>query len=205
MFQQFSRQLLDDMVEKVDRFPWRNQRAYGNYLAQTYYYTSHSVRLLGLMLAKTPVENAGLYDYLVRHIKEENHHEQLALSDLHDLGFDIKEFPELGATRMLWEPQYYKISEIGVPVAFGYIMMLELLAVERASWIASQVKGLGGSGKCNRFMEVHGKEDVAHIERGFIQMQSLEASFHEPIKKNMSQTAVACGLMLSTIGAQVAN
>lgn len=201
MFQQFSRPILNRLIGKVDRFPWQNRRLYGNYLAQTYYYTSHSVRLLGLMLSKTPVENGALYNYLVRHIKEENHHEQLALSDLRDLGFGIEEFPELDATRMLWEPQYYKISEIGVPAAFGYVMMLELLAVERAPWIASQVEGLANSGKCNRFMEVHGKEDVSHVERGFTQMESFEAAFHEPIRKNMSQTAAAFGFMLDIIGA----
>lgn len=201
MFKEFSRPLLNQLVTSIDHFPWNNRHAYANLMAQTYYYTSHSVQLLGLMVSKTPVENAVMYDYLIRHIKEENHHEQLALADLNDLGYAIEDFPELDICRMLWEPQFYKINEIGTPVVFGYIMMLELLAVERAPMIASLTADLVSSGKCNRFMDVHGKEDIKHVERGFEQMENLEPKFHSAIKNNMTQTSYAYRQMLETIKA----
>ena len=187
------------MSAAVDRFPWTQKRMYANYLAQTYHYTSHSVRLLGAMLARTPVEDKGLYDYLVRHIKEENHHEQLALADLRALGHDPGDFEELPACRMLWEPQYYKIEHVGVPAVFGYILMLEMLAVERGPQVAATVSAGHAPARCDRFLKVHGDDDVEHTRRGFDYMETLGREHRQPILRNMVQTAQAYANMLTAI------
>src|SRR5438309_560444 len=52
----------------------------------------------------------------------------LCVHDLGVLGFTVTDFPERHATRMFYEPQYFKIEHRDATALFGYILVLEVLA-----------------------------------------------------------------------------
>ena len=194
----YCHQLMKNIETALQAFPFDSKEAYGNLMAQTYYFTSHSVRLLGLALSRTSVNDKEFFKYFSSHIKEEENHEKLALADVNALGFDIKQFPELPICRMLWEPQYYKVNYIGAPVLLGYILVLESVALNFASDMATKAKRLDSS-TVNRFMKVHGEEDVAHVAMGFDVLNAMDSSLEKDVKNNMDQTAWGYATMLNLI------
>ena len=185
------------MEEAVDAFSFEDRRAYANYLAQTYYYTSHSVPLLGAMIARTPTGGA-LFDYCVNAVKEELHHEKLAHADLVLLGFELEEFPELSSCRCLWEPQFYKVEHRGAEVVAGYIFMLESLAVTRGR----QMRDRAGSNGGTSFFAVHAAKDEEHARTVAKQIAAFGDAHQGLVMENMRQTAFSYIARLREITAQ---
>ena len=195
----YCNELMKDMKIAVDNFPFESKSAYSNLMAQTYYFTSHSVRLLGLALSRTSVNQVDLFNYFTHQIEEENNHEKLALTDLKFLGGSLSEYPELPICRMMWETQYYKLEHIGAPTLLGYILVLESIAVYFAEDIAIKAEVLAKEKSVNRFMKVHGNEDGDHVDHGFKVLDKFGVGHEKSVEENMSQTAWAYQNMLNFI------
>ena len=109
-------QPVNQMFHAMDRFPLEDPQCYGNYLAQTFYYVSHSTRLLAFAAGLMTREQEPHFRRFIRHISEESAHEVLAEKDLHDLNLTPNDFLQLPETRSLWETQYYNQMCLSVQV-----------------------------------------------------------------------------------------
>lgn len=166
--------------------PWKEPAFYRQYLAQTYYYTSHSTRLLALAAARTGLDQKNYYSRAIKHISEENGHENLALLDLRNLGGRIENHPELPITKALWQPQYYLTDRVSTSL-LGYILSLEWLAVAAFSKILPSVQVAYGD-KAANFIRVHSQDDVEHIKECLEQIHELDEQAHQLVKANFDQT-----------------
>lgn len=191
---------LEIMSAGIRNFPWDDKRAYAEFLAQTYYYICHSTRLLAASAARFSQEDQGMHKRFLHHTDEENSHELLALRDLQKLGYNIKDFPEMVQTRMLYEVQYYKVEHCDPAALMGYILALETLAGRDFKWLKEKVTGLYGK-ECAKFIQVHADEDPDHIEKAVAVIEKLKESRLEQININIEETAVCYNNML--LAAQV--
>jgi hypothetical protein len=189
-----------DLTRAVDRFPWNNRNAYANWLAQTFYYVRHSTRLLAAAAARFPYEPRGntLHHRFAAHMGEENKHELLALHDLKVTGSLIESWPELPATRMFYEPQYFKIEHQDPIALFGYILPLEAIAPLQGNRVAQTVTRAFGP-NCASFLNVHAKDDVEHLDAAFAVLSDLDESRRRLIEENIGQTSYAYVTLLEGI------
>lgn len=184
----------------VDAFPWHQKEAYAGWLAQTYYYSCHTVSLLSLMVARTDIRKEPVLHFArVEHSNEEIGHDQWVRADLNALGYDLDDMDELPETRMLWEPQFYKCDRLGVESVYGYTIVLEQLSVMRGERLANCVTNLAEGIECDRFLRGHSSADVAHVEKDYERIRAFSADAQVRVAENMMQTAVAYSNMLEAV------
>jgi len=188
---------LPAMEAAVDAFPWDREPAYRDWLAQTYYYSARSVPLLGAMMAHG-VAGSSLFDWCVRAVGEELHHEQLALADLRALGGSLDEHPQSASCRWLWEPQFCKAAHDAPEHCTGYVLMLESLAATRANAMAEAARQPDAS----RFLRVHHQKDEQHSAALCALIETFDAAHVPDIVANMEQTARAYIALLADIRAR---
>lgn len=192
-----------EVARALQRFPWENKRAYGQWLAQTYFYVRHSTRLLAAAAARFSLDNRGnaFHVRFGAHIGEEKSHEKLALYDLKQLGSSIDAFSELSSTRMFYETQYYKINYVDPFALYGYILMLEATGPLCGSQLVERVTRAHGP-KSATFLKLHVEEDVDHAQRALEMVGELDPATHDIVQQNLHQSAKAYCLMLSEIAAE---
>jgi thiaminase len=196
--------ILDECMAQLNRsleeFPWQLQPAYGDWLAQTYYYVSHSTRLLAAAAGRFPCDERGnaFHHRFAAHISEEKKHELLALHDLKVLGLGIRDFPERHTTRMFYEPQYFKIEHRDPLALFGYILPLEAIAATSGKLISDAVTTAFGA-KCDAFLRVHGEDDVEHLEKALRILTTVPENERVLIAQNLEQSTFAYCRMLEEI------
>lgn len=176
------------MGNAINRFDISNPKIYGNFLAQTYYYVSHSTRLLAFAAGLMKSEDEHHFRRFVKHIAEESSHEVLAEKDLEDLGMHPNEFYHLPETRALWEPQYYKTLHESPLALMGYIIALEYFSCTHLPLFYQKVSRIYGN-KAGRFVKLHAEEDPEHIEKALALTSTLPASLQEVVLVNIVQTA----------------
>jgi len=158
MFEKFEKDL-DFTVNRFLNLKFHKPEIYEHYIAQTYYYIEHSVKLLALAIENT--HNEEFQKRSREHIKEENNHELMALRDLKALGKDLQHYPENQATKQLYMTQYNLIRNHGGEVLLGYIYFLESLAIKLAPFHDNLKSEYNG--KASVFIKVHVEEDQKHI------------------------------------------
>jgi len=181
----------------IETYPWEDGRAYANWLAQTYYYVSHSTRLLAAAAARMPFTPFGnqLHHRCAKHMAEERKHELLAVHDLQVLGHHLNDFPELPATRMFYEPQYTKIDR-GAPIAlFGYILVLEAMSAAHGPMHVNRVVAAHGA-RAASFLKLHANEDQDHVAKALESLAELDAETARLVEENIEQSAFAYELLL---------
>jgi hypothetical protein len=191
---------VDALRAEIDRFPWTERAAYADWLAQTYYYVSHSTRLLASAAARFGLDTAGsaLHNRFAAHMGEEKKHELLALHDIKHLGYSIDRLPERPAARMFFEPQYFKIEHQSPMAIFGYIMPLEAAGPLLGRGVVADVtKAFGASAAT--FLKLHVNEDVDHLEKAFRMLESASSADRSFIEQNMRQTTFAYRTLLQDI------
>jgi thiaminase len=197
----FLNECLRPLEKACDEFPWNNKEAYANYLAQIYYYVSHSTRLLAFAAARFRSGDEKFHRRFLEHAAEEKGHQTLAVNDIKAMGLSLQSFPELPATSALYESQYYKI-EFQDPMAFlGYILVLEGLTVSRGAMIEKIVKEAFGK-SASTFIHVHASEDPDHLTKALAQIESLDERRKALVKQNVMQTAAVFQMLLSSCQSQ---
>lgn len=182
----------------IDNFDFCQSQIYAQFLAQTYYFVSHSTRLLALAAARFPIEQEELHHRFIQHISEEKGHHLIALKDLENLGYDIHTLPELYSTRLLYEPQYYKCAFLDPTAFFGYILALEGIASIRGRSLYPAITEKYGNDKCT-FIYIHAKDDQGHLESAFLYLTKLTESQLDLVKINFIQSCHAYRLFLEEI------
>jgi thiaminase len=163
---------LGELDKAVQATPWQDKAVYGAFLAQTYYYVSHSTRLLALAASRFKFSEEKLHRRFVKHATEEMSHEILALRDLEKLGFALDQYPEFPSTRAFYQTQYYMIEHVSPWTFWGYVLMLEGLALTKGPWLFDQIKQHHGEEPAS-FVKVHAAEDVGHMAEAEKAIQSL--------------------------------
>lgn len=163
---------LNELDRAFRATPWREKTVYGAFLAQTNYYVSHSTRLLALAASRFRFSEEQLHRRFIKHATEEMSHETLALRDLKNLGFSLRQFTEFPSTRAFYQTQYYMIEHVSPWSFWGYILMLEGLAVTKGAWLYNEIKQHHGE-KAGSFVKVHAAEDVGHMAEAEKAMESL--------------------------------
>jgi hypothetical protein len=129
---------------------------------------------------------------------EEKKHEILALHDVGAVGETIESWPERSATRLFYEPQYFKIEHRDPIALFGYILPLEAIAPLQGKRVSDKVTAAFGP-KCASFLNVHAADDVEHLEKAFVMLAELDEARRNLIEENMLQTTYAYTTLLADI------
>lgn len=186
---------VDYMSKAFKQYPWENKLAYAEFLAQTYYYVCHSVRLLCASAGRLPQEDQEIFKRFIKHMQEENSHELLCIRDLQKLGFNINDFSELAQTRTFYEVQYYKIEHLDPLALMGYILALETMAGRELKSTKEKLTQLYGK-EAVKFIQVHADEDPDHIEKALNLIEKLDQRRLKIIDQNLEQTALSYVEML---------
>lgn len=173
----------------------KNPKVYGNFLAQTYYYVSHSTRMLAFAGGLMKREEENHFRRFIKHISEETSHEILAERDLQDLGMKPSDFYHMPETRALWEPQYYKMLHEGPLSLMGYIIALEYFSCTYLPAFYKKVQDVYGV-KAGRFIKLHAEEDPDHIQKAIELTEKLSPDLQEIILVNIMQTARTYSMMM---------
>ncbi len=174
--------------KKLGNQPWENATYYGWYLAQTYYFVSHSCRLLAASASHFDVSNDALFKRFTAHISEEKNHEVVAINDLKALGMSINNFVELPITKVFYESQYYKIERKDPTALLGYIIFLEGVAVDVYPKIFSRIENAHGKA-ATKFLNLHIKEDPDHVDLALKFANEQPQVQRELIRDNIFQTS----------------
>lgn len=171
---------------------------YANWLAQTYYFVRHSVRLLNLSAGLTPFELQFFHQRAQDHAHEEKGHEILAVNDLKSLGYHPSDFSELPVTQALYQCQYYAIQNLH-PLAFlGYVLFLEALPTVAGGNLVSFLNEKYGP-QALTFVKIHVQEDPIHIQKLIEVIEQLDSRTIEGIKNNLRLSSVLYQSMLKEL------
>ena len=168
-------------------FPWDDPFAYALWSAQTFHFVKQSTRLFALAAAKCPtIDNATHFKFL-KHLHEERGHEALSKSDVEIAGFDLKEMPETVHTRLLYQSQYFYISEVSAYSFFGYLLALEAMAVNIGPTVYKKASATHGK-NATKFLKVHTEEDVNHLAEAINYLQEIDQKHEDAIIENIETT-----------------
>ena len=168
-----------------EQMDFTNAETYKLWLAQTYYFVCHSVRLTAFAAAKLPIDDL-LSERMLEHIDDEKAHHLLALHDLKNMKGDIKNYPALGLTKAFVESQYYKIMFDHPHHLLGQILMLEALPTVVGDNMYKKVTQAFGKNIAS-FVKVHAYEDQKHIEKAFEVCQLVKEENLKGIEENFFQ------------------
>lgn len=177
---------MENLIDYMNQLPWENKDFYKAYLAQTFYYTRHSTRMLAMAAGySSPVTEQNFYRSLINHIKEEQGHDLIAANDLKNLGGSVDQYTENSATRNIWETQFYKIPKNPTHL-LGCILALETLAVKNLPSLQERLLKTYPKNTLN-FIRVHAEEDPSHVEKAMKLAEETTPENREAILKCYDQ------------------
>lgn len=190
---------MDGLALKIDSFDWADKNFYSLWLAQAYYLVRHTTRLLALSAGLCPFENEETHKRIVQHLGEETGHDAIALADLKALGADLTLLPEITQTTKLITMQYDLMKEYSGLAFFGYVLLLEGLAVKRGEKLSGIVTEKFGP-RAARFLKTHAEDDIEHIERALEQIESFSPEDQAIVIRNFRDSSQLYHAMLDYVG-----
>ncbi len=185
-------------LEQFEKTDFANVETYSMWLAQTYYFVRHSVRLSALGAAALSVDD-DLQKRMIAHTTEEMGHHTVAERDLSHLGKNVSEYPELGLTKVFYQSQYYKVLFEHPAHLLGQILVLEAVAVSLGDWMYDLVKDQYGE-SATKFVKIHAQEDKNHVKRAMMAVNALDEKKQAGIKENFDQACEVYSILLQKIG-----
>lgn len=189
---------MNTLSQKFDTFDWTDKEAYSLWLAQAYYLVRHTTRLLALCAGYCPFEYENTHKRILEHLREESGHDMIAVADLKALGVELSDVPELPKTAELIRLQYQQMANISGCAFFGYILLLEGLAVTKAMSLHETVSAKYGP-RVTRFLKTHAEDDIEHIEQAFQQIEAFTADDQQIVVKNLVESSHLYGQMLDSV------
>lgn len=164
----------NQLKETIQSFPWENQEAYTQWLANTYHYVLNSTRILAMGGACMPQNLTPLSNRFIVHAAEEKGHEKLLERDLKYFNLTPPEVPVTIDMQMYHQSLYYWMSPAGGhPIGLmGWILSLEGVATKLGPWAYQKAKS-AFSDKATNFLRVHAEEDPDHLEKAFQALKGL--------------------------------
>lgn len=185
------------VLNYFNKIDFSDKRIYANWLAQTYYFVSHSVRLSSLGASKLDVD-CPIGKRMQAHTSEEKGHHVLARKDIEKLGYKIEDFPAFGVTNAFFQAQYYKVLFEHPYHLLGQIFMLEAFSVDAGPKMWSTVKKSFGD-QASHFVRVHANEDVDHVKKALDAIESFPADTKVGVKENFNQACELYYMILKSV------
>jgi hypothetical protein len=183
------RQRIELRIEKIrgmaEAFPWACREAYPMYMRQVFEFSQHSPDLLALAGVRS---KGDLKWRFFTHVKEEERHEFAAKKDVEDLGFDFDDVGVLSTTKAFVRSQYWVVEHQNPKAFYGYVMLLETLAVECGPIAYETAKSAFGQ-RCVKFLQEHIEEDEGHVESGWRQIEQMPTKDLQDIIENFEMSA----------------
>ena len=189
---------MNTLSQKFDSFDWTDKEAYSLWLAQAYYLVRHTTRLLALCAGYCPFEYENTHKRILEHLREESGHDMIAVADLKALGIELSDVPELPKTAELIRLQYQQMANISGCSFFGYILLLEGLAVTKAMSLHETVSAKYGP-RVTRFLKTHAEDDIEHIEQAFQQIEAFSLEDQQIVVSNLAESTRLYGQMLDSV------
>lgn len=189
---------IEKLCVTMDKVNWDDPTVYGAYMAQTYYYVSHSTRLLALAAAHLPLAEEKAHQRFIKHITEENKHEVLAQRDVAALGFEMSDFRELESLKAFYKIQYYFVQNVSPWSLLGDIVALEGLAVKRGQPLFERATKNFGA-KTGNFLKVHAAEDIEHVELALAMIEGLPDKDKAGVLENLEMSCFLYETMLQEL------
>ncbi|HPI41407.1 MAG TPA: iron-containing redox enzyme family protein [Pseudobdellovibrionaceae bacterium] len=183
-----------NLFQKMD---FTKKEIYANWLAQTYYFVCHSVRLSSLGASRCDVDDP-IGKRMAAHTIEEKGHHTIAKSDLKNLDENLENYPVFGLTKAFYESQYYKVLFEEPSSLLGQILMLEAFAVDVGPWFYETTKTSWGE-KATNFIRVHANEDKIHVIKAMDAIDSLNNQQKKLVINNFYQACEMYSAILNKI------
>lgn len=183
---------IEKLIALGKTLPWTDQEFYSRWMAQIYFLTLQSVKMIAAAASVT--ERPDFQRHLISQIRQEMGHDKIALSDLRALGRDPKEFSESGLTRSLWESQFHKIQR-NPDALLGYTYALEATAVDLYGDVLPKIAAKFGD-KAVKFVRLHAEEDQEHVVEARKQIDALNPKSKAEALANADQ---ACAIITALI------
>jgi hypothetical protein len=193
-----ARAAIENVYRDLERFPWTEKRAYASWLAQSYYYVSHTTRLLALAAARLPTEEQKLHLRFLSHLAEEKGHEKLCSNDLKGLGYEPANFPELPQTSALYHSVYYLIEHRDPCAILGYAMILEGISATKIDALVEQLTAQY-SKSATSFLRLHCEADKEHTQENKPVLESCNDQQLDVISEEISMIETEYRTMLHGI------
>lgn len=191
----FTQSRLDHVVATITGMDWERKEVYGDFLAQVYFYVSHTTRILAAAGSRFALDRQDIHQSCLKHAAEEKSHELLSFNDLKAIGYSPKDFPELPSTKSLYRSAYYLIEHVNPIAIVGYAYFLECLTVAGGPQVLDRVDAKYGK-KASRHLTVHVKEDPGHIEAVEKMLAAVPEFDSEALKESITTVAAAFEGML---------
>lgn len=138
---------------------------YASYLRESYFYTREDPQKQAAAVAYFRGEDRKMVKYFLRHALSEVGHDQLALNDLVELGFNVDRTPEenpLPATLAMTAFAYYSI-QYRRPVSYlGWLYFLEFLPTRQGDQLSAALRQIGVPASAMSFLDEHRTADAQH-------------------------------------------
>lgn len=185
------KQTFEYCMQKIDQaikdFSWHDEKAYAQWLRDSYEYGFNSTRILAQAAAVMPKEYTAFSNRFIAHAAEEKGHEKLLENDLKALGYKVEDLPPSTEMKFFYQSLYYWLSHHGnIMGIFGWIFTLEGAAVVSGDHAYSETK-LAHGPKASTFLKVHSSEDPDHLEKAFKTIEALSSDDIELVKETMVQ------------------
>lgn len=185
---------VDMVAKKLESLDFSDSFQYSVFLSQAYYFVRHSTPMLALS-AGLSVNDRPYHIRCIEHLGEEKGHDKMLLNDLKFMGYKPEDFPELPATKALYQTQYYYIEHVSPTSFLGYIVLLEGLAVVSGKNLLKKVENFKGKS----FLVSHAADDVEHLEKAFSIIDGYSPDEQERIVENCELAASLYVSMLNAI------
>ncbi len=186
-----------NVCQYFETIDFTKPETYNNWLAQTYYFVCHSVKLTALAVANLPVDDK-LANKMAEHLQEETGHHLLALHDLNNMKADLQNYPELGVTKAFYESQYYKVQYIHPHILLGQILMLEALSAKVGPKMYDTITKKFGK-NINSFVKVHATVDIKHSEEALMACEFVNEKYKKSLEENFYQACFMYSQILNEI------
>lgn len=185
------------VIDYFRALDFTDPEVYANWLAQTYAFVSHSVRLSALGASRLDADEA-LAKRMVAHTTEEKGHHLLAKHDIEALGRSLADYPSLGITNAFYQAQYYKVLFEHPAHLLGQIVMLEAVSAELGPWLLDIVERRFGR-QATSFVRVHAYEDQDHVLKALAAVKQLPPEQRQGVEANFHQACEIYHLILRSI------
>ncbi|HEX4924440.1 MAG TPA: iron-containing redox enzyme family protein [Bdellovibrionales bacterium] len=193
---------IEHTYRALEAFPWGERRAYAHWLAQSYYYVSHTTRLLALAAGRLGPKESYMHGQFVGHLAEERGHEKLCVNDLKALGFKPDDFRELPQTSCLYYSIYYLIEHTHASSILGYAMVLEGVSAAKGDMLVKMLDDLYGK-PATGFLRLHAHVDKEHTAGNRPMLEACTVTQLETISHAVSLVEAQYESMLNAIVADL--
>ncbi len=163
-------QLKDTCAEAIEKtgplvkaIDWSSKDVYASWMAQTYFYVSHSTKIISLAGALMRGQHEHLHMKFVSLCKEELGHDKVIYTDIKQLGYKPEDFQPFAETSAMYQSQYYWINACSPVSVYGYFIFLEGLSIAHGPGLLAELAKHHPK-MTTKYLKIHVDDDPEHVD-----------------------------------------